>query len=262
MKFRNLKFYGSLLLTSIRASMSFRGAFLLEAGLLFVNNLIFFVMWIIFFDQYRDIGGWYLRDMVALMAIGSGAWGVKNICFGGMRELGRMIIKGQLDPFMTQPKNLLIHIVGTRSYARGWGHLSSSIVLMYFGGLTDPLTVGLMLLGIVTGGLVFTSAGIIAHSLTFWLGPVESLSKKYCDSLFLFALYPTNIYSGVLQVFMFTLMPAGIIGFLPVELVREFSFARLGLLLVSSMIITVLAFVVFHGGLKRYESGNQIGGVN
>jgi ABC-2 type transport system permease protein len=91
------------------------------------------------------------------------------------------------------------------------------------------------------------------------MGSVEGLSKKYCDSLFLFALYPTNIYSGILQVVMFTLIPAGVISYLPVELIRHFSWSRLLLLMGSSLCFLAISFILFYSGLKKYESGNRFG---
>jgi len=106
---------------------------------------------------------------------------------------------------------------------------------------------------------VFTAINVIAHSLPFWMGSVEGLSKKYCDALFLFALYPTNIYSGLLQVIMFTVIPAGVISYLPVELIRDFSWGKLFILILSSLSFIVIAFFVFYSGLKRYESGNKFG---
>jgi ABC-2 type transport system permease protein len=254
-----LSFFKSLLATSIKASISTRGAFLTESGLMLLNNLVFFYLWFLFFRQFNNIGGWNFDDMVALMAIGTGAYGLMRICFGGINRLSRTIIDGDLDPFMTQPKNLLIHVISSRSFARGWGHLLTTVMLVYFGGLTDPWTLFLVILGVLCGSLVFASAGILAHSLAFWLGPIESLADRYFDSLFLFALYPTNIYSGLLEIVMFTLIPAGIIGFLPVELIRNFSWEKLGILIGSCLCFVFLAFFVFAQGLKRYESGNQFG---
>jgi ABC-2 type transport system permease protein len=58
---------------------------------------------------------------------------------------------------------------------------------------------------------------------------------------------------------MFTLIPAGIIGYIPVELLRNFSWLNLVILVSSSIVFFALAFVVFRLGLKRYESGNQFG---
>lgn len=256
---KTVKFFFALLHTSIRASMSVRGAFLLESTLMIANNLIFVFMWWIFFRQFKEIAGWTIKDMIALNAIGMGAYGLMQICFGGIKNLSRVVLNGDLDPFMTQPKNLLIHLISSRSFSKGWGHLMTTAVLLILGNLITFSALPLVLLSILSGCLVFTSFAIIVHSLVFWVGSVESVSKKYCDSLFLFALYPTNIYSGLLQLVMFTLIPAGIIGYIPVELLRNFSWTNLFILLSSSISFFILAFVVFHLGLKRYESGNQFG---
>ena len=253
-------FFVHLILTSIRASMSVRGAFLFETILMVGNNLIFFSIWWIFFRQFNDIAGWQIREMTIMMAVGTGAYGLMQLCFGGVRQLSRTIMQGDLDPFMTQPKNLLIHLIGSRSLAKGWGHLLTTFVLLMMEGLFDPQTITLVTIGVICGAIVFTSMSIIAHSLTFWLGPLESLAQKYSDSLFVFALYPTHIYSGLLNLAMFTLIPAGIIGYLPVELVREFSWVRLIVLILSSLTFWAIAFEVFNLGLRRYESGNQFGG--
>ena len=58
---------------------------------------------------------------------------------------------------------------------------------------------------------------------------------------------------------MFTAIPAGIISYLPVELLREFSWLQLFFLLAGSLSFFALAFSVFYSGLKRYESGNKFG---
>lgn len=160
---------------------------------------------------------------------------------------------------MTQPKNLLVHIAGSKSFSKGWGHVASALLMLIIGGAAAPWTIPLVLLSMVSGCLVFTSLNVVAHSLPFWMGSVEGLSKKYCDALFLFALYPTNIYSGLLQVVMFTLIPAGIISYLPVELIRNFSWTQFLLLIASSLTFFGIAFFVFYSGLERYQSGNKFG---
>lgn len=252
-------FFFSLLKTSIRASMGKRGAFLIETGLMVANNLIFFSMWWIFFRQFKSIEGWTLEEMTVLMAVGLGSYGLMRVCFGGIKNLSLMILNGDLDAFMTQPKNILLHIAGSKSHAKGWGHLLTAFLMIAFGKAVPLSSLPLVLLSIVCGCFVFTSINIIAHSLPFWMGSIESVSKKYCDALFLFVLYPTNIYSGLLQLVMFTLIPAGVISYLPVELVRHFSWGYLFLVIGSSLAFFTLAFLTFYAGLKRYESGNKFG---
>lgn len=256
---KTMTFFLFLLRTSIKASISKRGAFLIESGLMIANNLIFFAIWWIFFRQFNDIGGWKFEDMVALIAVGTGGYGLMQICFGGIKNLAKIILNGDLDPFMTQPKNLLLHVAGSRSFSKGWGHLMTAVALTTLGGIATPYTIPTILISILCSCLVFTSMTIIAFSLPFWFGSVEGLSRKYCEALFLFALYPTNIYSGLLQAVMFTLIPAGIISYLPVELIRNFSWLDLFYLIGSSFTFFILAFYVFYSGLKKYESGNKFG---
>lgn len=252
-------FFVALLRTSIKASISKRGAFLIESGLMAANNLTFLSIWWIFFRRFDDIAGWRLNDMVALTVVGTLSYGLMQICFGGLKNLSRIILSGDLDPFMTQPKNLLLHIAGSKSLSKGWGQLITGITLLIIGDLYSPTNLALIAISMISGCLIFTSISIIAHSLPFWMGPVEGLSKKYCEALYLFALYPTNIYSGLIQVIMFTLIPAGIIGYVPVELIRQFSYSLLTCLLISPFIFLYIAFLVFYSGLKRYESGNKFG---
>ncbi len=256
---KTIRFFFHLLRTSVRASISIRASFLLELALMVANNLIFLLMWWIFFRQFNQISGWTMNDMIALNAICMGGYGLMQICFGGVKQISQAILNGDLDPFMTQPKNLLVHLISSKSFSKGWGHLLTTVILIILGKFATIYSLFLILLGVVCSCLVFTAFGIIAHSLVFWLGSIEKVSKYYCDSLFLFALYPTNIYSGILQLVMFTLIPAGVIGYMPVELLRSFSWLKLVILLCSSIGFFVVAFVVFHYGLKRYESGNRFG---
>ena len=197
--------------------------------------------------------------MAASIAILTGAYGLTQICFGGVVGLGIAILNGDLDPFMTQPKNLLLHLSASKSRSRGWGQLITMVILVILGGFTKGFMLPLIFLTMLSGCLIFTSIGILVQSLTFWLGSIESVSKKYLDSLFVFALYPTNIYSGILQFVMFTFVPAGLIGYVPVELLRSFSWYKLIILLCSAFGFFGLAILVFYLGLRKYESGNKFG---
>ena len=256
---KTISFFLCLLETSIKASISNKSAFILESILMITNNLIFLLMWWIFFRQFEDIGGWKINDMLALISICTGACGLMQICFGGVQYLGRVIVNGDLDLFMTQPKNLLLYLSSSKSLSKGWGFLMTSAIVIVLGDLFTGFQLPLIFLSMVSGCLVYTSVTIIVHSLTFWLGPIEDISKKYTDSLLLFSFYPTNIYSGFLKFVMYTFVPAGVIGCIPVELLRSFSWVKLVVLLSFSGGFVILASFVFHLGLKKYESGNRFG---
>lgn len=249
-------FFFHLLKMGFRSSMSLRAAFLLEVTLMAMNNMSYLLLWWLFFWQYDSIRGWKLDEITIMMVIGTGAYGVHRLLFGGLKQLAPLILQGGLDTFILQPKNLLLHIAGTKPSARGIGHLLSTVILLLIAGLSSWQSILLIFVGIGTGALVFTAMLILAHSSAFWLGGVESAIERYTDSLCVFAIYPTHIYSGLLNIIMFTLIPAGVIGYLPVELVREFSWEKLLFLLFIAASFMAVALGVFRQGLKRYESGS------
>lgn len=250
-----MRFFLCLLATSIRSSLSLRLSFFIEIAFNIGNNFIFFLMWWIFFNKFECVGNWDFHDVILMMAIVRGAYGLSRICFGGTKKLAQKIISGGLDPFMTQPKNLLLHLLGSESQSKGWGQILSMIIL-YFLSDSHLREVPFILIGVLCGALLFSATATIAHSLCFWFGDIGEVSKKYADSIFLFVHYPVNIYSGLMQIVMFTVFPAGVIGYLPVELVKSFSWWTLFALIGSTGIFVALAFFTFYRGLRRYESGN------
>lgn len=255
----NLKFFFTLIAISIRASISSRGAFLFESFVIFFNNLIMFLLWWIFFLEFNDIRGWHIREMAILTGVASASWGLMQIFFGRSRHISRAIINGELDTLLTQPKNVLIHLLCSKSLGKGWGDV---MALFFFLWVAAPLTIFevlLVLVACLSGCLVFTSIALITQALTFWLGSIENLAKKYIESIVIFTLYPLNIYSGFLKIVLFTALPAGVIGFLPVELISHFSWEKLILLLGASLFFPLLGILTFYMGLRRYESGNLVG---
>lgn len=222
-----------------------------------LNDIIFMVMWWLFFREFQQVGSWGTKEMTALLAFGFASYGIMSVFFGGSKDVAAIIVSGELDSYLTKPKNPLLHIIGSKSAAKGWGHLVMGILILLLSGLFSPFEILLALIGMITGGFVFSSMRIFYNSLTFWIGSSEVLSEKFLEALILFSVYPSNIYSGLTQLVMFTIIPAGVITFLPVELVRDFTLTKLLALLLASIAFVCLAFYTFFQGLKRYESGNQ-----
>ena len=105
---------------------------------------------------------------------------------------------------------------------------------------------------------VFTAAAVTVQSLAFWLGEhgaarapgvgvhagLQPLSEAAVQRVDLVPLY--------------TLIPAGFVGFLPVELVRAPSLALLGACSPPRWAGRLLALLVFHAGLRRYAVGQPL----
>jgi ABC-2 type transport system permease protein len=112
-------------------------------------------------------------------------------------------------------------------------------------------------LAVVSSAVVFVACGVVFFSLAFWLGSVETFARQLWELVITFALYPEPIFGGVVRLVLFTLVPAGFIGYLPARLVRAPSTeSALLLVLVATVYLATAAFV-FERGLQRYASGTR-----
>jgi ABC-2 type transport system permease protein len=255
----HLRFARALVATNVKASVALRGAFWLQAAMMAANNVVFFSTWWIFFERFDEIGGWRLADMTALYGLVATAFGASMIVFGGTRDLARTISDGDLDPFLTQPKDALLHATASRSFASGWGDIVTGILLVSLSGYLRPETLPVVLVAFVCGVVLCTASAVLFHSLAFWLGPINDWARQMWEFVITFSVYPQTIYGTFLRVFLFTLIPAGLIGYLPVETLRSFSWAGLAATVGGSALYGSVAVLVWRRGLRRYASGNRFG---
>lgn len=255
----NLKFSLRLFTTNVKSTFAFRGAFFPQSGFMLLNNLIFFSVWLVFFRKFPELRGWKLGDVAALYGLVAAAFGGAMLLGGGVRNLGTKIIDGDLDTFLAQPKPVLLYVIGSYSFASGWGDVVSGIGLICFSGYADPAHLPLLVLLIAGSTVLFLASAVLINSLPFWLGNFESLGRQLLEFLVTFSVYPQVIFSGYFKVILFTLIPAGFIGYLPVEILRSFSWTELFAFLGGVLFYSLLALFVFARGLRHYESGNRIG---
>ncbi len=175
---RTLRFALGLTATNLKASFALRGAFWLQELAMLLNNVFFFSIWWIFFHRFEEIGGWRVSDVAALYGTVAGGFGCAVLLGGGVRDLSRQIIEGDLDALLVQPKSVLLQAVGSRTVASGWGELGTSVLFLWISGLVTLKTLPLAVLAVLASGAVFAASGVLIHSLAFWLGRVETLARQ------------------------------------------------------------------------------------
>jgi ABC-2 type transport system permease protein len=88
---------------------------------------------------------------------------------------------------------------------------------------------------------------------------VDTLARQLWESLVMFGLYPQPLFTGALQLVLFTLVPAAFVGYLPADLLRRPTLLRGIVVLAGAAVYASLAVAVFSAGLRRYASGNRFG---
>jgi ABC-2 type transport system permease protein len=249
----------ALLRTNLRAAVAARRTFVIQASFMCLNNIVFFVFWWVLLRRVPSLGGWRIEDVEALYGITATSFGLVVAVAGGVRHLGRTIDEGELDTLLTQPKPTLIYAVGLRSQASGVGDVISGLGFLWLSGQVSWATAPVAVLAILAAAGTFLGSGIIFFSLPFWLSRTEAISRLVWELLLTFSLYPEPLFGGVLRLLLFTLLPAGFVAYVPVDVLRHPSAAGLAEMLTASAGYLVLARIVFGLGLRRYESGSRFG---
>ena len=252
-----LRFSGALLRTSLAAAMAQRGAFIMQVALMALNNGIFFTFWIVLLNRVSTIRGYRLADVAVLYGVVAVAVGLAVTVAGGVSVLARTIHEGELDSLLAQPKPTLLYTLGRRTVAAGIGDGISGIVMIVLSGTVRATAIPIVALAVIASALVFIASGVLIHSIAFWLGRVETAARQVFESLVMFSLYPEPLFGGAMRLLLFTLLPAGFVGYLPVRLVRTPSPLLVAELVLGAIVYCVAASWVFRRGLRSYCAGSR-----
>lgn len=252
-----MRFAAALVGTSVRSAMAERGAFIMRALLMAVNNAIFFTFWIVLLWRVPRIRGYELGDVAVLYGIVAIAHGLAVFAAGGIQYLARVIHDGELDALIAQPKPTLLYAIGLRSQPSGLGDIVSGLVMIGLSGRVGLMGIPLVIAAGVAGAIVLVATAVLLHSAAFWLGRTETASRQLYEATLLFSLYPDTLFTGPMRWILFTLIPAGFVGYLPAELVKAPTFLTLGGIAVGVIAYAAASAYVFQRGLRAYSSGSR-----
>jgi ABC-2 type transport system permease protein len=244
--------------TNLLSAMEYRAAFLTQVIGMLANNFIYFAIWIIFFDRFKDVRGWGVNDMYVTFGVLASAFGIVSLLFGNAFTLSDIISKGRLDYYLSLPRPVLLHTVSSRTIASGLGDFIYGFISYGMSGYFSWDGLVRYVLAMLLAATVFGAFLILTQSLAFWFGTMSNLSGLMLNAMLTFGIYPITLFDSYAKLILFTLIPAALMGAVPAEFIRAFSWQVLGELLLGATGFLALAIFIFHKGLRRYESGSAI----
>lgn len=250
----NIGYWFYLIKMNLKSSFNNKKKAFFEIIFMLISRLFLIAIWLVFFNFYKDVNGWNLSDLSVMLAVIAGAYGILQIFFGGFYKIYDMIINGQLDCYLIQPNNVLWSIILSKSYLRGWGDILYLIILIPLAKLFYFKSILLLFISVICSSLICLSINVLVMALGFWIKSLGNFVQKYYLTLLIFCSYPTNIYSGVIKVLLYTIIPAGIMGYMPVSLINNFSWTSLLILVFVTSFFVFISNKMFNLGLLRYVS--------
>lgn len=255
---RELTFLFALWKATLLAAMEYRVSFLSQVIGMMLNNAVYFVFWVIFFDRFKQVRGWGIEEVFLMVGVVAAGYGASVYLFGNILALADVITTGRLDYYLSLPRPVLLHVLASSSRASGLGDFSYGILSFLVAGRLAPDALLRFLLGMLLSMTIFLAFLVLVQSLAFWIGNAQLLANQVANALVTFSLYPITLFDGTAKLFLFTLLPAALIGAVPAEFIRSFSWVALAQMLGAALLFLALAGFVFYRGLRRYESGSAI----
>lgn len=254
-----LRFVGAYAAANLQSAMEYRTAFFVQICTMAATDCLWLFFWWTYFHQFPLVHGWQSTDIVILWSVSACGFGLGAGIFGNARQLSALIMKGGLDAYLGMPRYVLLHICIAATEPTAWGDVLFGVGAFIVFLHPDALHLGLFMLLTLFVCIIFTDFAILLGSLAFFLGNTEGLMQQMFGALVSFSTYPMDIFQGAVRLLLFTVIPAGFISFIPLQLLHQFSWPLLGTLVGFTALFTVIAVGVFHLGLRRYESGNLMG---
>jgi viologen exporter family transport system permease protein len=255
---RELRFLAALWRANLQAAMEYRAAFLTQVAGMVINNGLYFLFWVLFFDRFEQVGGYGLREVALLFGVAACSFGLGVYLFGNVISLAEIISEGRLDYYLALPRPALLHTLASRSVASGLGDASYGLISFLAVGPHTADGLARFVVAVLCGAAVFVGFLILVNSLAFWMGGASQISSQALMALLTFATYPISLFDGTAKLLLFTVLPAALMGAVPAEFVRGFGWAELSLMACGAASFLGLAVLAFQRGLRHYESGSAI----
>ena len=256
----NFKLIFSYFKLNIKKEWKYKSSFFMQIFMMILNDLFFIIQWYIIFSLIDNIGGYGFRETMLLWGIAAGGFGIAHAFFGGAWNIKDIVYDGKLDVYLTQPKSVLINVCCSSTDVAALGDILYAFIVL--GIIGAPWWWYLaMIPAIILAGLVYLSVYVVYVSLCFYIKRGDAVAKSVEGTMNKAANYPPAIYNFAVKALFFTLIPTAFYTFIP----AEYFFLNLniwwilGLVAVTAFWV-VLAFICFNKGLKKYNSGNLMGG--
>lgn len=253
------RFMGAAFVANLQSVIEYRTSFLLQVFGMMLNNGAFALFWAVLVGRTGGVGGYGFSDIMFVWALVSTAFGIAHVVFGNVRSIGRIVMEGELDLYLLQPKNVMLNVLASRTVVSAWGDLIYGfIVLAWLPGFTLEKLALFSALSL-SGAVILTAVFAAAESLTFFMGNSSALSQAATEFMLSFSLYPESIHGAGTRWLLYSLLPSAFVAFVPLRVFTGLDWASVPLLFVVAALYMAASYGLFMRGLRRYESGNQIG---
>lgn len=258
--------YRAVLASRIRSQRSYATNFRIDLLSSFLVGLIELAeVWVLFFNV-QELGGFTFAQVLLVFGIADLAFSLADMVFGHCDNLPTYIRAGTLDVFYLRPQPLLLQLVTSdislRRLARAMVGVVSLVIALVINDIDwSGLTVGLLVLSVLSAFAIFSAMFVWAAGLQFFLVNGAEMTNAFVYGGRYAATQPAAVWDRPLKVLFGFFFPMAFAAYLPALQILglegpEWLPAWLGWCgPLAAVWIWALALLSWRVGVRHYQGG-------
>ncbi|MBN9391584.1 MAG: ABC-2 family transporter protein [Chloroflexi bacterium] len=259
------RLYFRLIGAQLRSRLQYKANLVIESFAQFLITFIDFAGVAVLFHQFPALQGWNLSEVAFLYGTSAVSFTLAQLVVRGFEQFDKYIQMGELDRVLVRPVSPFIQILGVELSLNRLGRLAQGLLVLAIGlgGVTihwDFAKVGLFVMMLVAGAIIFVAVFIIGAVTTIWTVSTVEFTNIFTNGGNYLTSFPMSIYQEWFRNFFIFIVPLGFINFLPTLLILDKSGQSslpswLGwLTLPAALIFFGVALAIWNWGLRKYQS--------
>ncbi len=255
--------YRDIAVMWMRASMAYPASFWMMAVSAFVvGGLDFVGIWIMF-STVDSLGGFSLAEIAFLYGATGLGLAFADLLVGRVERLGQMIRTGRLDTMMVRPIPLLAQVCADEFALRRLARVAQTGLIFAIGSTYvdwSPSKVGLAVLMVVSGSVIFFSMFVGFACLQFWTSDASEVANAYTYGGNTVTQYPLTVFPREVVTGLTFLVPLAFVNWYPSLYIldRPDPFGFPAWLQFASplaaVLLATLTMLVWRTGVRHYTS--------
>lgn len=237
---------------------SMRASFLTQVVGMMVNNAGIAAIWVIFISVFGNVNGWGVADVLMVQGIGSVTFGLAYGFCAGAIFFPNEIRSGSFDAYFLRPLRVLPLVWRSTFMESTFGDLLYGVLLIAIACVMASASVPMfafVLVMSVPGAILSIAMSTLTGSYAFWRPDDRMISDMMMRVFMVPTMYPAGAFPSVMRVVYTFIIPSLLVAGIPWESARGHALGIAALVWVGAFVWLGVAALVFHMGLRRYESG-------
>lgn len=259
------RLYRRMVVAQIRSEWQYRTSFVLFLAAQALVTALELAAIIILLQVVPDLGGWSPAQVALLYGLATVPFAITDVVVSPVEDLSVYVRAGTFDRLLLRPLSAMVQLFAMEFELRRIGKLIPNLAALIWGlAAADiewgPEIVGLLVVALASGSVIYSALWIVASSVSFWLVAADEATNALTYGGNFANQYPLHLYPRGVRAFLGWLVPLAFVAYVPAIRILDAP-NPLGLpswlpfvAPVVALAALTVAMLIWSAGIRHYQS--------